>query len=106
MIERAENPSAPRRPWRKAPLCDNDQGRASDWPAGSDFGLQMYRIVPDSNMFVGLPCLTAKYLYMLPVEEDMTAEPQGFGGIGSLRFVEDQNAVQSLMLVEYTIRYL
>jgi hypothetical protein len=66
----------------------------------------MYRIVPDSAMFVGLPCLTAKHLYMLPVEEDMTAEPQGLGGIGNLRLVEDQNAVQSLMLVDYTIQYL
>ena len=65
--------------------------------------LQMYRVVPHS-IIVGLPRITANYPYVLPVEEDF--EAQSRDGIPGLRLVEDRNAAQSFMLVDYTIHYL
>ena len=69
----------------------------------SILGLQLYRVLPDS-IFVGLPRISAKHLYMLPVEDD--GEAQVLGGNRMLRLAEKENAVHSMMLVDYTVHWL
>jgi hypothetical protein len=69
----------------------------------SILGFQMYHVLPDT-MFIGLASISAKHLYMLPVEDEDKA--QTLGEYPMLRLAENENAVYSMMLVDYTVHWL
>jgi hypothetical protein len=68
--------------------------------------LPLFRVVPSEPMiFIGLPAITARRLYMLPVVRD-PVDPHSLGENRRIRLAEEPNDASELTWIDYTVHWL